>query len=207
MEQKIIHPDDIQDTRKAIEEAGHLFSNTKERIEALRNLTCEGASIFSEEIINWLENCGYFTAPASTKYHGDYEGGLFDHSFQVGFELSNLTNKLGLHWERPISPWIIGIFHDLCKIDLYEFHPDNTSNFGHYTYADKAIVKGHGIKSLVYALQLCDLTPEEQACIIYHMGAFTSKEEWSNYTEAIHKYPNVLYTHTADMIASHVKGV
>lgn len=36
------------------------------------------------------------------------------------------------------------------------------------------------------------------------MGAFTDKEEWNNYTRAIHKYPNVLWTHHADMIAAHI---
>lgn len=203
MEQKIIHPDDIQDTRKAIAEAGQLFSTIEERVQALRNLTCEGAPIFGEGIINWLEEHGYFTAPASTRYHGAYAGGLFDHSWQVAVELQNMTDKLGLHWERPISPWIIGIFHDLCKIDTYSFNRQEKV----FQWDDKGIIRGHGIKSLVYALQLCDLTPEEQACIVYHMGAFTPDKEWDSYTGAIHKYPNVLYIHTADMIADHVKGV
>lgn len=203
MEQKIIHPDDIQDTKKAIAEAGQLFSSIEERVQALKNLTCEGAPIFSEDIINWLGRHGYFTAPASTRYHGAYAGGLFDHSYQVGLELQNMTDNLALHWQRPISPWIIGIFHDLCKIDTYSLN-EQCSGF---EWNDRSIIKGHGIKSLVYALQLCDLTPEEQACIVYHMGAFTPKEEWSNYTGAIHKYSNVLYTHTADMIADHLKGV
>ena len=41
----------------------------------------------------------------------------------------------------------------------------------------------------------------------YHMGAFTDKEEWQDYTRAIHRYPNVLWTHQADMIAAHIKGL
>ena len=48
------------------------------------------------------------------------------------------------------------------------------------------------------------LTEEEVACIRYHMGAFTDKELWNDYTAAVRKYPNVLWTHTADMIASHI---
>lgn len=44
-------------------------------------------------------------------------------------------------------------------------------------------------------------------CIRYHMGAFTDKEEWQDYTRAIHRYPNVLWTHQADMIAAHIKGL
>ena len=50
------------------------------------------------------------------------------------------------------------------------------------------------------------LTEEEVMCIRYHMGAFTEKEEWNDYTRAIHKYKNVLWTHHADMIASHIIG-
>lgn len=203
MIQTTIHPDDIQDTRKAIAEAGQLFSSIDERVEALRNLTCEGAQIFGDGVIDWLKEHGYFTAPASTKYHGAYAGGLFDHSWQVAVELQNMTDKLGLTWERPVSPWIVGILHDLCKMDTYSFNIHEKK----FEWNDRGIIKGHGIKSLVYALQLCYLTPEEQACIVYHMGAFTSKEEWGDYTGAIHKYPNVLYTHTADMIADHLKGV
>jgi hypothetical protein len=51
------------------------------------------------------------------------------------------------------------------------------------------------------------LTEEEVACIIYHMGAFTDSKEWGDYNNAIRKYPNVLWTHQADMIASQIMGV
>lgn len=48
------------------------------------------------------------------------------------------------------------------------------------------------------------LTEEEVMCIRYHMGAYTDKSEWEYYGRAIEKYPNVLWTHTADMIASKI---
>lgn len=51
------------------------------------------------------------------------------------------------------------------------------------------------------------ITREEEACIRYHMGAFTEKEEWKDYTDAVERFPNVLWTHTADMIASHITKV
>ena len=54
---------------------------------------------------------------------------------------------------------------------------------------------------------LINLTDEETMCIRYHMGAFTDQKEWEYYTRAVKKYPNVLYTHTADMIASQIKGI
>lgn len=154
---------------------------------------------------SFLLDRGFFTAPASTKYHGSYEGGLFDHSFNVMNYLVNLTRNEGLNWERDSSPYIIGFFHDLCKIDCYKKVVDS-DNY-HYEYDNKTTFKGHGIKSVLLMSELTRLTEEEVACIVYHMGAFTEKEEWNDYTGAIHKYENVLWTHTADMLASHVMEV
>lgn len=37
----------------------------------------------AKELIQWLESTDFFTAPASTKYHGAYEGGLCEHSLNV----------------------------------------------------------------------------------------------------------------------------
>ena len=149
----------------------------------------------------YLTANGFFTAPASTKYHGAYDGGLFDHSMNVMIKLCGLTDKLDLKWERVQSPYIIGFFHDLCKIDNY------IGANGLYTYNDKTLYKGHGDKSVLLLSSLTCLTDEEVACITYHMGSFTDKEKWSDYTEAIHKYPNVLYTHMADMMAAHITEV
>lgn len=50
----------------------------------------------------------------------------------------------------------------------------------------------------------CSKGMEEILCIRYHMGAFVDQKEWNDYTRAIHECPNVLWTHTADMIAAHI---
>lgn len=70
-----------------------------------------------EDFLEWLRCNGYFTALASTKYHGDHEGGLFEHSLIVARELVLLTERNQLHWIRDRSPVIIDLFHDICKID------------------------------------------------------------------------------------------
>lgn len=51
------------------------------------------------------------------------------------------------------------------------------------------------------------LTDEELYCIRWHMGAFDDTENWKYYSGAIEKYPNVLYTHTADMVAAKILKV
>ena len=55
---------------------------------------------------------------------------------------------------------------------------------------------------------LITLTFEEIVCIRWHMGAYeTDTKMWDYYGKAIEKYPNVLFAHTADMIASRIKGI
>lgn len=163
-----------------------------------------------------LYDMGFFTAPASTKYHGSYPGGLFDHSMNVAKALVCLTKTLHLTWSRPESPVIVGMFHDLCKCDNYvpvmetgiESIRNGKVRFGNqitgYEYNKNTLLKGHGDKSVMLLSRFYTLTTEEIMCIRYHMGAFTDKEEWSDYTGAIHAFPNVLWTHTADMIAAHI---
>lgn len=150
-----------------------------------------------------LDCLGFFDAPASTKYHGAYDGGLFDHSLAVANALVELTEKLGLQWERPESPYIIGMFHDMCKCNAYVKTAE-----GKWTWNNDIIMPGHGEKSVMQLQKLVKLTDEEIICIRWHMGAFeTDTKMWDYYGKAIEKYPNVLYTHTADMIASRIQGV
>ena len=151
-----------------------------------------------------LDKIGFFTAPASTKYHGAYEGGLFDHSLATAEALVELTEKLDLKWERPESPYIVGMYHDLCKCDNYvkDFETDK------YIYNPEIIIPGHGEKSVIILQKYISLTDEEIACIRWHMGAYeTDTKLWNYYDKAIKEYPNVLFTHTADMIASKIVGV
>ena len=149
-----------------------------------------------------LDKMGFFTAPASTRFHGAHRGGLYEHSLHVMDNLVMLTEKLGLKWEREDSPYIVGLFHDLCKCDQYSMDDDYK-----YSYNGETLFRGHGVKSAMLAGTLLQLTEEEVACIVYHMGAFCDKDEWSDYTRAIHRYPNVLWTHTADMMAAHIDEV
>lgn len=157
-----------------------------ERIEKFNNLM---GDIVPPEVKKDLLDKGFFTAPASTKYHGNYEGGLFDHSYMVAHYLKKLTEECHLDWQNPRSPLLVGMFHDLCKMDNYQ-HPVIAETLGgeeirddsKWEYAMDTLLKGH-------------------------MGAFCDKSEWNDYTRAVHKYTNVLWTHQADMLASHVEGV
>ena len=86
---------------------------TKDRIDLLNLMV---PCITGKDIDRLVEG-GFFTAPASTKYHGNYEGGLFDHSVKVAETLVELTVSNKLEWKNPRSPWVVGMFHDICKMD------------------------------------------------------------------------------------------
>jgi hypothetical protein len=156
-----------------------------------------------KDIIELLVDMGYFVCPAAKGHHGNHPGGLFEHSEAVTEILLELTSKLGLQWSSEDSPMVIGLLHDLCKTDQYKFESDGT-----IIWNNDQLYDGHGEKSLIMALDVIEwLTPEEMACIRYHMGAFTDEKEWKFYSKAVNTFPNVLWTHTADMIASQIKGI
>jgi hypothetical protein len=165
---------------------------------------CYGLNGEAGECIDLLKKVE-FRSPASTRFHGATEGGLYRHSASVMRFLVQLTKDNGLHWQRKISPYIVGMFHDLCKIDQYRC--ERQENTILWEYNPDTLFKGHGEKSVMLLSQFFQLTEEEIACIRYHMGAFTPEKEWNDYTRAVKMWPNVLWTHHADMLASHVEGV
>ena len=201
-----------------------MFENKEKRIEDFMMTWSEFADEENDYLVtenaafmDYLKNGGFFTAPASTKYHGAYEGGLYDHSNAVFVRLLKLTQDNDLEWQRPESPFIIGMFHDLCKCDQYIKVPGTEMDIGngqtisvmgdsHYEYNKNTLLKGHGAKSVMILSQFITLTEEEMLCIRYHMGAY-EKEEWAEFDMAIRKYPNVLWTHLSDMLASKVDDI
>lgn len=157
---------------------------------------------FQKNFIDYLKVKDFFTAPASIHHHGAYTGALFDHSLAVTNSLLSLTRRLELKWQDERSPLIVGMFHDLCKLDNYT-KTDNEA----WEYNNATLLPGHGEKSVIMLQQYVQLTEEEMLCIRWHMGAFDDKENWNSYGRACTVYPNVLYTHTADMIAARILGV
>lgn len=159
----------------------------------------------TDEFMTWLKQTGYYSAPAAKSHHGNYKTGLVLHSLEVAEQLYNLTKHLNLHWEREESPWVVGLLHDICKTDDYIWNFVNTEKC--IEMNPNCLFEGHGSKSVLMLSGHFPLTTEETMCITYHMGSFTDKEEWKFYSNAIKMFPNVLYTHTADMIASQIIGV
>lgn len=193
-------------------------------LDGMKRYVCEKLHSYClDDMADWLYNVqnkesiggrdirdmNFFSAPASTKYHGDYPGGLMKHSILVAENLALLTKQLDLKWQNPRSPYVVGLLHDICKADKYVCHNDPLHNINTYSYRNDDIYNHHAEKSLaMLATAPIQLTEEEAACIRWHMGAFTEdKDEWNYYNNAIEKFPNVLWTHTADMVAAKIQGI
>ena len=181
------------------------MSNKERFLELLRKVNRDGM----DKLIEWLEFSTFFTDPASAKYHGNYEGGLCDHSLAVYEEYIKLTNADD---EKAI---ITCLLHDVCKIGTYKLGFRNVKNeetgqweqVPQYENQESGFPFGHGEKSVLMITRFIELTKEEILMIRWHMGAYESKECWRELGEAQEMYPSVLYIHFADMLATKVRGV
>lgn len=174
----------------------------EEQDKRLRQFDLLVGKYVPDEFRTWLISNGFFEKPASINHHGAYTGALFDHSFAVTKYLVELTENLGIKWQQERSPYIVGMFHDLCKLDNYQRTDDEK-----WEYNNATLLPGHGDKSVIMLQQHMHLTDEEMLCIRWHMGAFDDKTNWNSYGRAVTTYQTVLWTHHADMYAARVLGV
>lgn len=170
----------------------------EEFIKLLKEIDREGM----DKLIEFLEHSDFFTAPASTRFHGCFEGGLLEHSMKV-YEI--LKEKAG----DSDSVRIIALLHDICKANFYKVDYRNAKNelgvwekVPYYT-VDDTIPYGHGEKSVMMLSEFIKLTPEEKYAIRWHMGFTEAKELYTTIGIAYKKYPIALLMHEADLEATY----
>jgi hypothetical protein len=131
-------------------------------------------------LVDWLTEAGFFSAPLNKKSYA-YEGGLFDYAVKTADFLERFTAGLGLEWERPESPFIIGMFHALHCMDEWEEVVDRQGKtfFGedfergkesHYERNKHVLLSGAGEKSVMLLSMFLILSEEEMFCIRYYKG-------------------------------------
>lgn len=180
-------------------------------------MNADSRQICNVDLVDWLVKEGFFVKPAAINHHGNYTGGLFQHSLAVAQVLVEMTQKFDIPWTRPESPYIVGMFHDVCKLDDYiDKNASDVVVMGtgspvsknpEWIYNPAPMFKGHGDKSVMMLSQVMTLTEEEMLCIRFHMGAYEGQESWDAFDRAIRKYQSVLFTHTADMYVSKVQDI
>ena len=179
----------------------------KERfLELLRETNRDGI----EDLIKFLENSDFFKAPASTKFHGNYESGLLEHSLKVYDILENKVKNFDIELTMNTNTLkIVALLHDICKTNFYKIDYRNAKNeqgiwekVPYYTI-DDTIPYGHGEKSVMMITEYIKLTPEEKYAIRWHMGFTEPKELYQSLGQAMKKYPLILLLNEADMEATY----
>ena len=170
------------------------------------------------KMLEWLEEKGFFTAPASTKYHGCYTGGLVEHTNNVFERLLQLSTSEDERLKREQPEYtletiaIVSLLHDVCKTDAYKIETKNQKQkdgswkqVKSYTYTN-AFPVGHGEKSVFQIMRFMELSDEELMAIRWHMGAFDSAAKGGSYdmNNAFAESRLAAMLHLADMMATHL---
>lgn len=181
--------------------------------ELFSNIQREGR----EELLKYLEGCGYYTAPASTQHHLSKDGGLLEHSINVTNLMFDLVENdvLGMEYaynwsiaEMEESIAIVGLFHDLGKASYYgkPNYVENILKSGKRSDAkpyerNKELLNiPHEVSSVHILSKYINLTEEETFAILYHNGLYTS----IGYGLKTYERPLQMLIHFADMWASRV---
>jgi len=175
------------------------------------NIQREGA----DKLLDYLSSSqsDFFTAPASTRFHGSYEGGLLEHSINVYYCLKDYLERervkevYNLEYSDE-SIAIVSLLHDLCKVNCYVKGTRNVKDKAGvwqqvptYEYSDD-MPYGHGEKSVYIVSGFMRLSREEAFAIRYHMG-FSGNEPQNNVGSAFEIYPLAFALSTADMEATY----
>lgn len=155
----------------------------------------------------------FFSAPASTRYHGAREGGLCEHSLNVFHCLEDylarpsVKEQYGLTFDRETVA-IAALLHDLCKVNCYKVSqrnvkgPDGKWQSVPYYEFDDQLPYGHGEKSVYIISAYMRLTRDEAFAIRYHMG-FSAEVDARNISAAFAAYPLAIALYVADMEATY----
>lgn len=162
-----------------------------------------------DRLLAWLEKSDFFTAPASSRFHGAYEGGLLQHSLNVYDEFKRLIAVYPEVQCDEESIVICTLFHDLCKVGMYNTEKRNRKNadgqwetYDAYKIEEKFCFGGHGSKSVYMLMRFIDLKPAEATAINNHMSAFGG--DVNSIGRAFEQYPFAWLLSVADQSATYI---
>lgn len=175
-----------------------------------------------ESVVSYLEQAGFFLAPASVSRHLSYEGGLLEHSLNVWkmaqmLRMQTISMRPELEKQLPEdSVTIAALLHDVCKANIYKtvqkWRKDENNRWESYDAYDTDYSRfpvGHGEKSVIMLLRLgLQLTNDEIIAIRWHMGAWNlpmqSYEDKQNISVAYDGCPLAAVIQAADALATHI---
>lgn len=166
----------------------------------------------ADALLAWLEKSDFFTAPASTRFHGSYEGGLLEHSINVYRCLLKLVQSLDMaEMYPPETLAIVSLLHDVCKVNFYKKGTRNVKVDGQWTVKevfeiDEKFPCGHGEKSVIILQNFIRLTADEIYAIRAHMGGFDTSVKGGDYFigNIFERSPLAVLVHLADISATYL---
>lgn len=159
------------------------------------------------KIIEWLEETDFFEAPASTRYHENYIGGLVEHSLKVLGTYRKLKDAFALNIDDK-SIILICLLHDVCKANCYVKSKKNVKigqnwvTEDYWSFDDKYPI-GHGQKSVILLSQKgLQMSEFEINSIIAHMGGY-DKSDCFNPSLIYNIDDDAIWLHASDFIATY----
>ena len=165
----------------------------------------------ADRLLEWLDTTDFYTAPASTRFHGDHKGGLCEHSIHVWEELLRLLKAYPEVSVSGETAAIVSLLHDLCKIGCYKVELRNKKENGvwhsvpTYVFDEDFCYGGHGSKSVYLAQKFMSLTDTEATAINCHMGFSDRIPGDYNLGSAYEKNSLAWLLHVADEAATYIR--
>lgn len=161
-----------------------------------------------DKVIKYLEDSDFFEAPASTRYHGNYKGGLAEHSLNV-YEIFKRKNEIYDFGLSDDTVKITALLHDICKTNFYTVSSRNMKKDGKwiqvpYYAVDDQVPFGHGEKSVIMLQQFIRLSKEEVIMIRWHMGGYEPSQNYNSVSNAWNICKAGVALHTADLESSYI---
>lgn len=170
-------------------------------------VTRDGAS----ELREWLLESDFFTAPASTRFHGSHEGGLCEHSLNVWKQMVRLLKAYPEIKTTGETVAVIALLHDVCKVGLYKVDYRNAKNDAgqwekvpYYVYDEQFSYGNHGGKSVYLIGKHIKLTDQEAVAVQCHMGNEDGKYSTS---DAYRQFPLAWLLHVADEASTYLDDI
>ena len=191
-------------------------------LKLLSEIDIEGTD--TEGLVKFLEEKGFFEAPASTQYHSNFKGGLCLHSLNVCDTLLELAERYFPGKYERSTLLAVSLFHDISKMDFYELYvvnkkiysekgskQDNQGRFDWFAESaykvkdshDRFIAGTHEENSLLLLSRFIPLNLEESVAIMNHHGT-ASPNAPSDLSAIMNKFPLLALLHLSDMIATYI---
>ncbi|MDO5478181.1 MAG: HDIG domain-containing protein [Clostridia bacterium] len=160
-----------------------------------------------EELIDCMEQGGFFEAPCSSDKHLAIEGGLAKHSLNVVHLMMDLNEalKANIPWDSIV---ICGLLHDLGKMGDHGkanyvknvLKSGEASKAKPYKTNPNLIYLPHEIRSAMIVRSCIELSEDEETAILWHNGLYSTFK----YDIPGKETPLYMVLHWADMWASRV---